>query len=103
MLSRFAPISGVSSSSGTPQYQPHILKNCFSRDRNRLQRKRFMIIARQQSELVPSNPSPLLLDYCLAIARFSRSSGLMKWSWVSLPRSICTQLTFPLNTLVWRV
>ena len=41
--------------------------------------------------------------YCRVIARFNRCSGVMKWSWESVPRSICTQYTFPLNALVWRV
>ena len=28
--------------------------------------------------------------YCLGMARFSRCSGLMRWSWSARPRSICT-------------
>ena len=38
--------------------------------------------------------------YCLVIARFSRCSGLIRWSWLSLPTSICTQWIFPLKTLL---
>ena len=33
--------------------------------------------------------------YCLDMATRSRSSGSMKWSWSSSPRSICTQLISP--------
>ena len=38
--------------------------------------------------------------HCLVMARFSRCSGLMRWSWLSLPTSICTQWMFPLKTLL---
>ena len=38
--------------------------------------------------------------HCLAIAIRRRSSGSMKWSWSSSPRSICTQLILPVNRLV---
>jgi hypothetical protein len=41
------------------------------------------------------------LDYCLAMAMWSRSSASMKWSAssASSPRSICTQFTSPVNSL----
>jgi hypothetical protein len=39
-------------------------------------------------------------DYCLAIAIRKRSSGSMKWSWSSSPRSICTQWILPVKRLV---
>ena len=35
--------------------------------------------------------------YCLAIAMFSRSSGVMRWSWLSSPISIWTQSISPEN------
>ena len=42
----------------------------------------------------------LALVYCLAVAIRSRSSGSMKWSLSSMPKSICTQLILPLNLLL---
>jgi hypothetical protein len=44
-----------------------------------------------------------VLAYCLAMAMRRRSSGSMKWSWSSLPRSIWTQWILPLNRLSWAV
>ena len=44
----------------------------------------------------------LLRRYCRAIATLKRSSGEIRWSWSSSPRSICTQLTLPLNALPCR-
>ena len=41
--------------------------------------------------------------HCLAIAIRRRSSGSMKWSWLSSPRSICTQLILPVNRLLLAV
>ena len=41
--------------------------------------------------------------YCLAMAMRRRSSGSMKWSWSSAPRSIWTQLILPVNRLPWAV
>jgi hypothetical protein len=41
--------------------------------------------------------------YCRAIATRSRSSGSMKWSLSSVPRSICTQLILPVKRLDWAV
>ena len=46
-----------------------------------------------------SSPRRLVTGYCLAMAMRSRSSGLMKWSWSSLPRSIWTQWILPVNRL----
>ena len=40
-----------------------------------------------------------LQHYCRAIATVSRSSGLMRWSWLSSPMSICTQSICPENLL----
>ena len=37
--------------------------------------------------------------YCRAMAMRNRSSGSMKWSWSSSPRSICTQWILPVNRL----
>ena len=37
--------------------------------------------------------------YWRAIAMRRRSSGSMKWSWSSVPRSICTQAILPVNRL----
>ena len=42
-------------------------------------------------------------DYCLAMAMRRRSSGSMKWSWSSAPRSIWTQSFLPVNRLPWAV
>ena len=42
---------------------------------------------------------PFSPTYCRAMAMRMRSSGSMKWSWSSSPRSICTQLIFPVNRL----
>ena len=48
----------------------------------------------------PHDPEPdLHLPYCCDIAMRRRSSGSMKWSWSSSPRSICTQLILPVNRL----
>jgi len=38
--------------------------------------------------------------YCLAMAMRRRSSGAMKWSWSSSPKSIWTHLIVPVNRLV---
>lgn len=37
--------------------------------------------------------------YCLPIAKLSRSSGEMRWSWLSSPMSICTQSMVPVKRL----
>ena len=41
--------------------------------------------------------------YCRAMAMRKRSSGSMKWSWSSSPRSICTQWILPVKRLVCAV
>ncbi len=41
--------------------------------------------------------------YCFAIATESRSSGLIRCDWSSDPWSSCTQLTVPVNRLVFGV
>jgi integrase len=41
--------------------------------------------------------------YCLAMAMRRRSSGSMKWSWSSAPRSIWTHWILPVNRLPWAV
>lgn len=43
--------------------------------------------------LVKDGPAPaavLSTSYCRAMATRIRSSGVMRWSWLSSPRSICT-------------
>ena len=42
----------------------------------------------------------LVFAYCRAMAIRRRSSGSMKWSWSSSPRSIWTQSILPVNRLV---
>ena len=44
----------------------------------------------------------VFLAHCRAIATRSRSSGVIRWSasFASSPRSICTQLTVPVKTLL---
>jgi len=46
------------------------------------------------------DPDTMRNVYCLAMVMRIRSSGSMRWSWSSSPRSICTQLIFPVNRLV---
>jgi hypothetical protein len=58
-------------------------------------------------ELAPRQPyrpavrvtAPVLRVYWWAIAILTRSSAGMRWSWLSPPISICTQLISPVNLL----
>ena len=43
------------------------------------------------------------LAHCRAMAIRTRSSGSMKWSWSSSPRSSWTQAILPVKRLVWAV
>ena len=46
-----------------------------------------------------ASPLPRCAPHCLAMAMRRRSSGSMKWSWSSVPRSICTQWILPVKRL----
>ena len=41
-----------------------------------------------------------LINHCRVMATCRRCSGVMRWSWLSAPRSICTHFIFPVNLLV---
>jgi hypothetical protein len=43
--------------------------------------------------------APVLRVYWWAMAILTRSSAWMRWSWLSPPMSICTQLISPVNLL----
>ena len=63
----------------------------------------FVVLVVPVVRMVEAEIRPAPSRYCLAMAMRRRSSGSMKWSWSSSPRSIWTQLILPVNRLPWAV
>jgi hypothetical protein len=57
--------------------------------------------ARKNQRRTPADgvTAPVLRVYWWAMAILTRSSPWMRWSWLSPPMSICTQLISPVNLL----